>query len=236
MFQRSEEVKETYKGGRIEKTGKYIGVFEHVYQITSKSGSKAIHFDFVSNQGESNSFDIYYWSAKSGENIDFAMSIIQEQIMNILRVNQLKEKPNTIVQVYDFASGNMVDKSVVSYPGLENKSVGIVFQETVYKRQTPKENGEKFGSQFIPVKYFDAATGKTAYELVNKKEPEELEKYLAKLAPLFVPKNIRDEYEDRDEEAVHVNNKAQTQQPTATYMPPSSTQSSFDEFDDSIPF
>jgi len=231
-FQRATEVKDTYRGGFINQTGAYTGTFENAYYHTSASGAKAIHFDFVADDGASNSFDIYYWTPKDGgKELDIGMGIIQEQLMNLLRVNTLKESPG-VVSVYDWNTQSNVDKNVITLPGLINKRIGIVFQETAYQR-TKARNGSMFGTNFQPVFYFDAETSKTAKELVDKApEALALPKYLENLAPIYVPKNIRVAYyAEINGEDANIQSKAATQQPTQTSMPPS-----YDDFDEDIPF
>lgn len=231
-FQRATEVKDTYRGGFINQTGAYTGIFEIAYYHTSASGAKAIHFDFVADDGAANSFDIYYWTPKDGgKELEIGMGVIQEQLMNLLRVNTLKESPG-VVSVYDWDTQSNVDKNVTLLPGLMNKRIGIVYQETAYQRTKPR-NGSMFGTNFQPVFYFDAETSKTAKELVDKAtESVSLSKYLENLAPIYVPKKIRDAYycEINGEDA-NVESKAKTQQPTQTSMPALAN-----DFDDDIPF
>ena len=231
-FQRATEVKDTYRGGFINQTGAYTGIFESVYYHTSGSGAKAIHFDFVADDGAANSFDIYYWTPKDGgKELEIGMGIIQEQLMNLLRVNTLKESPG-VVSVYDWTTQSNVDKNVTLLPGLMNKRIGIVYQETAYQRTKPR-NGSMFGTNFQPVFYFDAESSKTAKELVDKaSEAVALPKYLENLSPIYVPKNIRVAYyAELNGEDANIQSKAETQQPTQTSMPPS-----FDDFDDDIAF
>ena len=216
-FTRATEVKDTYRGGFINQTGTYTGTFEQAYYHESESGAKAIHFDFVTDDGASNAFDIYYWTTKDGgKTLDIGMGIIQEQLMNLLRVNSLRESPS-VASVYDWNTNTNVDKNVISLPGLVGKKIGIVFQETAYKRSKPK-NGSMFGTNFQPVFYFDAETRKTAKELVEKAtEAIALDKYLDNLSDFYVPKNIRAAYEAelRGEDA-NIQSKAESQPPTKT--------------------
>jgi len=225
--------KDTFRGGFINQTGAYAGMFESAYYHTSASGAKGIHFDFVADDGASNSFDIYYWTPKDGgKELEIGMGIIQEQLMNLLRVNTLKESPG-VVSVYDWNTQTNVDKNVTLLPGLTNKRIGIVYQETAYKR-TKARNGSMFGTNFQPVFYFDAETSKTAKELVDK-SPEALAllKYLDNLSPIYVPKNIRIAYyAEINGEDANIQNKASTQQ--TSMMPISGTL--VDDFDDDIPF
>ena len=233
-FKRATEIKDTYRGGFINQTGAYTGIFESVYYHTSASGAEAIHFDFVADDGAANSFDIYYWTPKDGgKKLDIGMCIIQEQLMNLLRVNTLKESPG-VVSVYDWSTQSDVDKNVTLLPGLTNKRIGIVYQETAYKRTKPR-NGSMFGTNFQPTFYFDAETSKTAKELLDKApEAVALTKYLENLSLIYVPKNIRNAYyAEINGEDASIENKAETQQPTQTSILDSDDD--FD-FDDLVPF
>ena len=45
----AESAKKADGGGRIETTGKYVGVFKHAEFVTAKSGAQGIEFHFVAN-------------------------------------------------------------------------------------------------------------------------------------------------------------------------------------------
>jgi hypothetical protein len=173
---------ESFSAGRINQTGKYIGMALRAYEKVAASGSKAIHIDYITNDGKDGSFDIWHWSAKNGgQPVEFQVKFLQT-LMAALSIAELKPKENTTIEVYDFDSRGMVSKRVTSYPQLENKQFGTVWQMEEYKKQNLEdgqyiETGE-LGERAVCVRFFDASTGQTGKEKLEKTDPIAIDTYV----------------------------------------------------------
>ncbi|MFA6278403.1 MAG: hypothetical protein WC622_16770 [Pedobacter sp.] len=177
---------ESFSGGRINTTGKYIGLALRAYEKVAASGSKAIHLDYISNDGKDGSIDIWHWSAKNGgQPVDFQVKFLQT-LMASLGIANLTPKENTTIEVYDYDSKGMVSKRVTSYPQLENKQFGTVWQIEEYKKQKLEgtvyvETGE-LGERAVCLRFFDAETGKTGKEKLEKTDAVAIDAFVDDLA------------------------------------------------------
>lgn len=176
---------ESFSGGRINDTGKYIGMALRAYEKVAASGSKAIHLDYISNEGKDGSIDIWHWSGKDGgKPVEFQVKFLQT-LMASLSLSKLEPKENVQIEVYDFESKGMVTKRVTAYPQLMNKQFGTVWQIEEYKKQKLEDGvyvdtGE-LGERAICTRFFDAATGQTGKEKLEKTDPVAIDAYVETL-------------------------------------------------------
>jgi hypothetical protein len=171
--------KESYSvgGGRINKTGAYTGFFTKAYEIVSaKTGSKAIHLEFVSDNGSSAAIDLWYWSGKTDALIDFQMDATVFPLLSLMGLKSLREKPNHSIEVWDFDVKGLVSKKFTAFPDLANKPIGVIFQMEEYQ----KNNGT-LGEQARAFRFFDAKTRQTAKEKANENDAVAVELLLADL-------------------------------------------------------
>jgi len=175
---------ESFSGGRINATGKYIGLALRAYEKVAASGSKAIHLDYISNDGKDGSIDIWHWSAKNGgQPVEFQVKFLQT-LMASLSIAELKPKENTTIEVYEYASKGMVSKRVTSYPQLENKQFGTVWQMEEYEKQKIDETTGKYvstgeiGERAVCLRFFDAATGQTGKEKLEKTDAVAIDAFI----------------------------------------------------------
>lgn len=174
---------ESFSGGRINTTGKYIGMALRAYEKIADSGSKAIHIDYITNDGKDGQIDIWHWSGKNGgQPVEFQIKLLQT-LMAALSIPKLEPKENVTIEVYDFDAKGMVSKRVTAYPQLINKQFGTVWQVEEYEKQEKDSTGKYVGTGEIKervncTRFFDAATGQTGKEKLEKTDPVAIDAYV----------------------------------------------------------
>lgn len=202
----------TPKSGRISETGKYTGFFTKAYDHESESSSRAIRFEFVTDHGQTQQFDIYYWSGKKDEAIKFAFDVHINPLLSILDIDELDTK-KAQVEIWDFDLRGTVKTKVDSYNDLLNKPIGCVFQMVEYK----KNNGELSERAEFQL-FFDAETEQTAKEKLLNESSEALDDFVVSLAPV---------------KALVLGHKAETKAKDAKIV---NLAKEMDDFDDDIVF
>lgn len=242
-FKRNDEsVKnKTFSSGPIKTTGIHKGHFTKAYIRKSKvpgAQSEAIHFDFVSTGGGYGSFDIWYQD-KQGGKLDRSIAQIHE-LMALLNIDDLKEKKNDLIDMYDFDLKAVKQVRVDSYPQLINKYIGTVWQAEEYIKQVASlnEDGDQVWIDTNPpeireravfLEFCYAETHASGGEFLNGDEPVVIDKFVEGL-PEIKRVNVSNSAA-RDGAIV---SKAQGQPAAKTHMP--APPADFDEFDDDIPF
>lgn len=162
------------RGGFINETGKYIGTFMRAEDITSKSGTHGIEFDFKAADGRKARFSLYTAKA-DGARIKIGHSFVMA-MMTCLKQRELKTQ-EMMVKKWDNDRGAEVDARASCYPGLMAKPIGVLLEAEEYEK-----NSGEIGKRMVLAGVFDAATELTASEILDKKvAPEQLSKIVAQL-------------------------------------------------------
>jgi len=172
----------SFSAGYINQSGLYVGHFTKCYEKEAESGSKAIHFDFMSPQGQQ-SFDIWHYSGKKDSDIEMGIERIND-LMTVLNIDTLKPKNNTPVEMWDRMQSAFVTNRVTAYPQLIDTPIGIVFQREEYAKQSLIDgkwvNNGEIGERTEFVMFCDFDTQATAAEIENDTAPSYVEKFLEK--------------------------------------------------------
>lgn len=169
----AESAKKADGGGRIETTGKYVGVFKHAEFVTAKSGAQGIEFHFVANDESTATFTLWTQN-KNGETIYGYDKV--NSILTCAKVRTLTPTDRTL-EKYDYDAGGKVNKPCVVAPELDNKPIGLLLQRENYYN----DNGEaRYQINFYAA--FEAQTEFMAAEIWEKAtKPVALEKVLNRL-------------------------------------------------------
>lgn len=155
----TESAKKADGGGRIESTGKYVGMFKHAEFVTAQSGAQGIEFHFVADDESTASFTVWTHN-KNGETI-FGYDKVNS-ILTCAKVRTLTPTDRTL-EKYDFDAGGKVNKPCVVAPELDNKPIGLLLQRENYQNQ----NGEaRYQMNFYAA--FEAQTEFMAAEILEK--------------------------------------------------------------------
>lgn len=202
QFKRNKEsIKQSSNFTRLTKTGAYTGHFKNAYEReSSSSASLAIHFDFVADSGETCAFDLWH-TGRNGDNLDkngneLSGYVSVMELMTVFDQDNLATKKQTI-EVYDFSVGQNVAKQVKFYNNLIDKQIGVVFQAIKKEKQVEGHDGKwinvyplqfKDGIEFV--KFFNAETNQTAFEVENDQTGKELDRILANIPEIKWPKGV----------------------------------------------
>ena len=187
-FKRNEELikSDTIYAGKITEQGFYVGKFTQAYvRKGANSESEAIHLEFVADSGHNGQIDIWHTN-RVGAQLDSGVKKINDLLV-LLNINELKEKKNDKIEVFDFVVRATVDKLVTSYPQLVGKPIGTVWKLVESVKQ------EKVGDSWINnnppqiiqkaehVMFCDAESRATAHEFSKAIAPVYVDKYLSTL-------------------------------------------------------
>jgi hypothetical protein len=156
---------------RITQTGAYTGTFTVAKEVTSPKGTKGIEFSFVSVAGQEANYLTLWTHNAHGEEIFGKKQL--DALLCCLKVRTI-ESMDKKVDVYDFASKTTQNILASVYPELMNKPVGVVLQLEEYR----KNNGDT-GSRMLIYRFFEAATRRTASEVLDNAEPKNLDLIMA---------------------------------------------------------
>lgn len=161
-------------GGRIQTTGRYVGTFTRAEAVQSSKGTDGVEFSFKSESGESADYlTLWTYNAKGEE---LRGNQMLAAIMTVLRVKALNSKVMTL-EKWDRDIGARAPMQCDVYPDLMNKPVGVLLQMEEYQA---KDGSSKWRPVIWGV--FDAATGMTPSEILEKKtKAERLAELEAKL-------------------------------------------------------
>lgn len=166
-------------GGYLKETGKYAGKFTRAEKlISSAKGTHGVGFTFVADSGQSTRFDI--WTMKADEEKLSGYNQLMA-IMTCMKVRDLTVK-TAQVDRYDYDAKQPYKENAEVFAELTDKPIGLLLRSTEYEKmrdgQKTGENGWRL-ELFAP---FEAATGFTAGEIIDKKKaPEQLAKMEAAL-------------------------------------------------------
>ena len=219
---------ETFSSGPIKTTGIHKGHFTKAYVRRGQAPgakSEAIHFEFSSTSGGYGSFDIWY-QGRDGAKSDRGIAQIHG-LMELLGIDELKEKKNDKIDVYDWELRATRQITVDSYPALLNKFIGTVWQAEEYIKQDKKDgqwvdtDPPVIRERAVFLRFCDAETHASALEVINGADPVAIDAYVAGL-----PEIKRVNASNQAARAVNIDDQARNQPATQ----------SFDDFDDDIQY
>ena len=162
------------EGGRIQKTGKYIGKIKFIEFFTAKSGSQGLEIFFKSDSNEETSLQVYTHKA-DGTPIDFQCNKINA-MMACLKTKSLTPEVVTIDK-YDFDLKKEVPKQTTIAKEVKDKDIGFLLQAEEYLN-----SNHEVKTKMTLFSSFEASTGFMAKEILERKTtPEALEKKYARL-------------------------------------------------------
>lgn len=166
-------------GAYLKDTGKYTGKFTRAEKLVSANkGTHGVGFTFMSDNGQSTRFDV--WTQKAdGEKLAGFKTLMA--IMTCLKIRNLTVVTATLER-YDYDTKQKYTEQGEVFAELTGKPIGVLLRNTEYEKmrdgQFTGENGWRL-ELFAP---FEAATGFTAGEIIDKKtKPEQLAKMEAVL-------------------------------------------------------
>jgi len=170
--------------GRIDETGKYIGVFTRSESVESNKGTIGIDLSFKSNDGPTADYLSLWTQNKDGKEI-YGFKVLMA-VMTCMRTKTLT-KTRGSVEKYDQDQQKRVTVSADIYPELMDKPIGLLLQREEYI----KGNGT-VGAKMNIVGAFDPETEMTASEILGKKtKPELLERMVAGLNDKSLPSSSK---------------------------------------------
>ena len=150
----------------IRDTGKYIGVITRAEKLVSEKGTHGLGLSFKTDDGATaNYLDVY--TAKADGELLRGNSIVQA-LLCCLRLRNADEGKITFER-WSKQDGRMVQAEANGYPVLMGKRIGLILQREL---QTNNRTGEDVDRINI-VAVFEAATGLTSSEILDKKTTAE---------------------------------------------------------------
>jgi len=154
-------------GGAIKELGKYVGAFTQAVDITAKTGTKGIAFDFITQAGQKAKLTLYTKKA-NGDLISGFDTVMA--IMTCMGLRNITEKPGTVTR-YDYDTQQDVKEPGMVFAEL-CKPIGVLLETEDYIKQ----DGDT-GTRVVLKSVFQANTELTASEILDRKTvPQQLEK------------------------------------------------------------
>lgn len=169
--------------GRINETGKYVGMFTKAKKVSSKQGTQGIEFSFEANNGQSADYLTVWTINNEGKQIYGYKQLMA--LMTCLKVRSIDAKAGE-VEEYDSTAKQMVKHQAEIYPALMNKPIGVLLQMEEYE----KKDGS-VGEKASFAGFFDPQTEQVAVEILEKSEARILEKLVGQLVPVKKLKGSR---------------------------------------------
>lgn len=169
--------------GRINETGKYVGMFTKTKKVSSKQGTQGIEFSFEANNGQTADYLTVWTINNEGKQIYGYKQLMA--LMTCLKVRSIDAKAGE-VEEYDSTAKQMVKHQAEIYPALMNKPIGVLLQMEEYE----KKDGS-FGEKASFAGFFDPQTEQVAIEILEKSEARILEKLVGQLVPVKKLKGSR---------------------------------------------
>ena len=169
----TESAKQADAGGRIESTGKYVGVIKSMEFVTSSKGTQGFEINFESDTKEYTTFTIWTYKADGAE-----LSGVK-QINALMACSGVRSLTPTekALEKYDYDLGKKVNRLCMVAPEMENKRIGLLLQRENYINANgqPRHDMKFFAS-------FNAESELMAKEILERKTtPELLPKALNRL-------------------------------------------------------
>lgn len=233
MFSQDKTAVRAFSGGRITETGFYpitiTKAFDHD-GAGEDNMSKSVHIGYVTDCGKSGDIYICYQN-RQGEPMDSGTKRITGELMILTEVETLNAKQK-MVPIYNFDLKTDVPTKKKVFEDLVGKHIGAVFQMKEEIKQTLVDGTWKDSKETRLVPNFicfASDTGQSAKEFMDDADAESIEKYVTGLAPIKYMVATQD---------AHIMQQA-TNQPTAPVKDAFATTeiaSTFDDFEDDIPF
>ncbi|MDA3876115.1 MAG: hypothetical protein PF483_03390 [Halothiobacillus sp.] len=170
--------------GRIDETGKYIGVFTRAESVESNKGTVGIDLSFRSNDGLTADYLSLWTRNVDGKEI-YGFKVLMA-VMTCMKTKGLTSTPGS-VEKYDQGQQKRVTVAADIYPELMDKPIGLLLQKEEYIK---KDN--TIGTKMNIVGAFDPSTEMTASEILDRKtKPELLERMVAGLKDKILPASSR---------------------------------------------
>lgn len=159
-------------GAFINEIGKYTGTFTQAVDVTAKTGTKGIAFQFESD-GQKANLPIYTMRANGEKIMGYQ---ILSAIMTCIGMRQLSPKAGNFKR-YDFDARQEITEQGQVFPDLCGKPIGLLLETEDYLNG----NGDA-RTRMVIAGVFQADTELTASEILDRKtQPEQLEKMVARL-------------------------------------------------------
>lgn len=169
--------------GRINETGKYVGMFTKAKKVSSKQGTQGIEFSFEANNGQSADYLTVWTINNEGKQIYGYKQLMA--LMTCLKVRSIDAKAGE-VEEYDSTAKQMVKHQAEIYPALMNKPIGVLLQMEEYEKKD-----SSIGEKASFAGFFDPQTEQVAVEILEKSEARVLEKLVGQLVPVKKLKGSR---------------------------------------------
>jgi hypothetical protein len=205
-------------GGYLKDTGRYVGKFTRAEKlISSNKGTHGVGFTFMDDSGQSTRFDIWTMNAQE-EQLSGYKSLMA--IMTCMKVRNLTVVAAE-VERYDYDAKERYTEEAEVFAELTGKPIGLLLRNTEYEKMRDGQKTGETGWRLELYAPFDAASGFTAGEIIDKKKtPEQLAKIEAGLADRPLKKG---------------NSPAPTRQAASSQSKPRAA-ANFSDMDDDIPF
>lgn len=169
--------------GRINETGKYIGMFTKAKKVTSTQGTEGIEFSFEANNGQSADYLTVWTVNKEGKQIYGYKQLMA--LMTCLKARTIEAK-NGEVEEWDRDANAVVKRPAEIFPALMNKPIGVLLQIEEYEKKD-----HSIGEKASFAGFFDPQTEQVAVEILEKSEARILEKLVGQLVPIKKLKGSR---------------------------------------------
>lgn len=169
----TESAKQADSGGRIESTGKYVGIINTMEFVTARSGAQGFEINFESESKEYTTFTIWTVS-KEGKPLSGVHKV--NALLACASVRGLTPTDKELDK-YDYDAGGKVKRICVVAPEMEGKQIGLLLQRENYVNNSGQNRHQmNFFASFNP------SNELMAKEIIDRKTtPELLEKTLARL-------------------------------------------------------
>ena len=151
-------------GAFINEIGKYVGTFTQAVDVTAKTGTKGIAFQFESD-GQRANLPIYTMRSNGEKIMGFQ---VLSAIMTCLQLRQISEREGAFKE-YDFDTKTDIEKRGNVFPDLCGKPIGLLLETEDYLNG----NGDP-RRRMVITGVFQASTELTASEILDKKTQPEL--------------------------------------------------------------
>lgn len=166
--------KEANAGGRIDSTGKYVGLIKKAEFITSKKGTDGVEFEFLSSTGESATLQLWTRNANNPQLSGFKMLMAVMTCAGVKNMTPTKRR----IKKYDYDMKEMREVEATIAPEFDGKAVGLLLQREEYEK-----NDGGIGYRMNIFAAAQHSTDLTANEILERKtQPEELFKLMERLA------------------------------------------------------
>lgn len=154
---------------RITETGAYKGKFVLAEKIIANSGTEGIEFTFQADDGSTaNWLRLYTVKADGTETFGYGMLM---SLMTCLKILAIASE-NVTVEKWDKNANAKLPVDIENFSSLCNKPIGVILQKEL-------KDFDKFNMNIVG--FYEAATGLTATDILEKRAAGALDKKIATL-------------------------------------------------------